>query len=74
MTLTVTDLQEIKEVYGYTLVDLGALLGVSDAHINNILKGKRRFTERLINRLVTELDLTDSKLSRIKSIYHEFKR
>ncbi|MDM5197869.1 hypothetical protein QUF79_07555 [Fictibacillus enclensis] len=73
MTLTTKDLLQIKCVYGFTQMDIASLLGVSDAHISNVIKGKKRFTERLSNRLINELQLTDSKLTRIREIYREFK-
>ncbi|ARK31856.1 helix-turn-helix transcriptional regulator [Halalkalibacter krulwichiae] len=74
MKLTPLQLKKVRKVYGLTFGELGALLNVTDAHLCNIEKGKRRLTDRLMLRLSHELELTDEKLERINSIYDEFKK
>ncbi|MGM0803509.1 MAG: hypothetical protein ACQET8_02125 [Bacillota bacterium] len=71
MVISRAELIQVITVYDYTLEDVAALLNVSEGHVCNVVNGKKRFTERLANRLVTEMQLTDAKLQRIKDLHAE---
>ncbi len=72
MNITALDFARIRHVYHLTMDEYGLLLGITAAYVNNIEKGKCRFTERVKQRLVEELELTPEKLQRILSIYDEY--
>ncbi|MFT9848974.1 helix-turn-helix domain-containing protein [Aneurinibacillus sp. REN35] len=72
MTINADTLHQIRFVYRLSLDELGVLVGVSKSHLHRVEKGERPLSDRLRQDLIEALELNESKLQRIKSIYYEF--
>lgn len=72
MRLSASTLYAVRKVYGCTQARLGQLLGVSDAYINMIERGKRPLTDDFDRRVKQALDLDDVRLSEVLAIYERF--
>jgi len=72
MRITADDAYRIRKVYRLTLEDMAALCGCSTSLINKIEKKQRSFSEKIMRRLIEELQLTPEKLARILEVYNEF--
>jgi transcriptional regulator with XRE-family HTH domain len=72
--LTNDQFRMMRSVYKLSMKEWGNLLDISDTYVNLIEKNKRRLTERVVQRLVNELELTENKLAQILAIYEKFQR
>lgn len=71
MDISGDQLYKIRKVYGLSREEIGALIGVSGRFISFIEKDERLFPTTRRDMLVSELELTVSKLARINEIYEE---
>ncbi|MGA4719491.1 helix-turn-helix domain-containing protein [Fictibacillus nanhaiensis] len=73
MDITPDVFRKIREVHRLPQAYYGKLLGISVAQVNRIERDKRRLTEAIKRRLITEFMLTPETLAELLEIHERYK-
>ncbi|MFD1957140.1 XRE family transcriptional regulator [Paenibacillus thailandensis] len=61
----------LREIYGHSLDEWGALMDVSGRFVQYVEKGARNLPKTRAEMLERELELTPEKLARLTALYEE---
>lgn len=74
MKLTPIQLKQIRKVCGLTQRNIASLVGVSNAYLNRVEKGKQALSDKINFRIINALDISQQKMTEIERIYNEFQK